>query len=213
MQRCIAIACFGSDMVLKCAPCAEDQAYVVLAAVRGLDTERVSRQSDQTQADSVRLLQTLEVEIPTARRDLARVVEDRHVDKAGWSPAQLGVHDQPVPIPKTEIRIAAHRRAAANRWQEKVRNGATVLMVSDRREASECNHPVRPQDRNELDDFSLQHLKRIQVVVEFTEIVELRTKEPTTARIAQRPTPVERRARRAVEIRETGELEPWRVRR
>jgi CheY-like chemotaxis protein len=62
-----------------------------------------------------------------------------------------------VPNPEAEIRIAAHSRTAADRWQEKVRNRAGVLDVGDRRETSQRDDPVRPQDGNELEHFSFEH--------------------------------------------------------
>ena len=158
-----------------------------------------------------RVLQILEVEIVATRCDLTRVVEQRHVEKTGRSPAQLGVHQQAVPIAKAKVRIAAQRRAAPERREQEVRNVTGVLDVSDRRDPAQRDHPVCAQDRNELHDFSFERLKRIQVVVALAEIVELRAQEPAASGVTESPAPVECRAGRAVDIAEFGELEPRRI--
>ena len=179
----------------------------MLPAVRHFDFERVALQTDDPHADPVRVLQIAEIEVAFPRRDLAGVVEDRHVEEARGGPPQLGVHDQAMAIAEAEVRKSPQGLAPAERRQHEVRNGLRIVDVRDGGEATQGNDPVGPHQRNQLRHLRLERAEGVPIVVPLAEVIELDPVQTAAPRVAELPPPIDDRPGGAVDVLELVELE------
>src|SRR3954471_22567271 len=88
-----------------------------------------------------------------ARSDHACVVEKGHVDRHSIrDPPPLARHEHRVAIAEAPAAVAAQGAAAAERWQQKIRDLITIV---ERRlqSTAQRDDPVLPQDGNVLHDL------------------------------------------------------------
>jgi hypothetical protein len=79
--------------------------------------------------------------------------------------------------------------------------------VRHRGETAKCQYPVSAQQRNQLPQFGFERPERVTIVIVLAIVVQLHAIEAARSRVTCRPAPVERRARRAVDVAEAVELE------
>ena len=121
----------------------------------------------EAEPDAVGALEIAEIEIRRARRHLAPVREQRHVEPGERLPAVLDVDRQRVVVAEAVVRDAAQRVAAADRRLHVERH----RLARRRRSSSSARprtreHPLLVEDREELLEIERRPLKVVAIEVE-----------------------------------------------